>query len=136
MGPLPPATADRIRKLILVMLSSDKDGEVMNAAQLIRRTLSQVGSDIHALSACVDGSGVEAGRANGARREQERRSQEERAQPDWHAMAKECQQHADQLDDRERAFIDDMVRWTLRREPSERQARWLHSIWCRVGRSR
>jgi hypothetical protein len=40
------------------------------------------------------------------------------------------------LSQKESDFIDDMVRWCARREPSEKQGRWLHAIYCKVGRRR
>jgi hypothetical protein len=40
------------------------------------------------------------------------------------------------LSEKERDFVEDMVRWCARREPSEKQGKWLHSIYCRIGRRR
>jgi hypothetical protein len=133
MGQLTPAVTDRLKKLV-AMLSSDKDAEVVSAARAIVRTLSQNGSDIHELVRRV-GNEVDASRSAGERR-RERTEEAQDERPNWHAMARECQQHAEHLDERERDFVDDMVRWTLRREPSPKQAKWLHSIWCQVGRRR
>jgi hypothetical protein len=51
-------------------------------------------------------------------------------------MAKEIQEKASgRLGEKEHGFVDDMVRWCARREPSEKQAKSLHSIYCKVGRS-
>jgi hypothetical protein len=38
------------------------------------------------------------------------------------------------LSPKEQDFIADMVRWCALREPSEKQAKWLHSLYCKIGR--
>jgi hypothetical protein len=49
-------------------------------------------------------------------------------------MALEIRQKANgRLAPKEQDFVDDMVRWCARREPSEKQAKWLHAIYCKVG---
>jgi hypothetical protein len=52
-------------------------------------------------------------------------------------MAIECRDHDDgRLSPREREFVEDMVRWTARREPSEKQGKWLRMLYVRVGKRR
>jgi hypothetical protein len=59
------------------------------------------------------------------------------AGPSWHEMAEYCAEHDDgRLTAKERGFVDDMVRWCTRREPSEKQGRWLHVLYVRLGRRR
>ena len=53
--------------------------------------------------------------------------------PPWDEMAKFCQRHADRLRDHERKFVFDVSARIVWREPSERQAKWLKSIFYRLG---
>ena len=47
--------------------------------------------------------------------------------PTFYDMACEIEHKANGgLSEKERAFVADMVRWCARREPSEKQAKWLH----------
>jgi hypothetical protein len=112
--------ADRLAKLVR-MLTSDRDGEVVAAARSINRTLKSAGLDIHALAAAIEGNG--AGRTAPH-------------EPAWHSVACECAARPERLwSDKERAFVADMVRWTqLGGVPSEKQAKWLRSIYVRVRR--
>lgn len=118
--------ADKLGKL-LRLLSSDRDGEVVAAARGIERTLKNAGLDIHALAAAVEGDGArrDAGHSSGSG---DRLS--------WHAIACECAAKPNRLrDQKERDFVADMVRWTVRGgEPTEKQAKWLRSIYVRARR--
>ena len=40
------------------------------------------------------------------------------------------------LRDKEREFVDDMAGRTVWREPTEKQGKWLKSIWFRLGGGR
>lgn len=55
-------------------------------------------------------------------------------EPCWHDIACECAAHNAQLhDDRERKFMNDMVRWTVHGgSPTEKQAKWLRPIYARI----
>jgi hypothetical protein len=53
--------------------------------------------------------------------------------PAWHEIARSCQQSRDRLREKEREFINDMASRTVWREPTERQAKWLRSIFYRLG---
>ena len=56
-------------------------------------------------------------------------------EPNWQEIATECRDRGDgRLTSREHEFVNDMVRWTVYRKPSEKQAKWLHSIYVRLGR--
>ncbi len=50
---IPPAIAPRVGAL-LRMLGSDHDGEALNAARALRRTLGGVGLDLHTLADAVE----------------------------------------------------------------------------------
>jgi len=52
--------------------------------------------------------------------------------PSWHETALWCQR-SERLRPREREFVDQMAAQTLWREPTERQRRWLKSIYHRLG---
>jgi hypothetical protein len=137
---------ERLEKLIK-MLSSDKDGEVVAAARAINRTLNGAGTDIHELAARVKGggklsdvemqkifdAGVEAGKNDAA---VDKGFDSVDGTKSWHEMALYCAEHinSSRLYPNEPKFIEDMVRWTERREPSEKQGAWLHRIYVRLGR--
>jgi hypothetical protein len=112
--------ADKLSKLVRI-LTSDRDGEVVAAARSISRTLKSAGLDIHVLAAVIERA--DAGNATPNR-------------PAWHSVACECAAHPERLrSEKERAFIADMVVWTkLGGEPTDRQAKWLRSIYVRVCR--
>jgi hypothetical protein len=112
--------ADKLSKLVR-MLTSDHDGEVVAAARSIDRTLRSAGLDIHVLAAAIERGGVASATPNAL---------------GWPSVACECAARPERLrSKRERAFVADMVVWTrVRGEPTERQAKWLRSIYLRVGR--
>jgi hypothetical protein len=57
--------------------------------------------------------------------------------PTFYSMACEIQAKANgRLSPKEQDFVEDMVRWCALREPSEKQAKWLHAIYCKIGRGR
>jgi hypothetical protein len=114
--------ADRLGKL-LRLLTSTHDGEVIAAARGIVRVLSNAGLDIHTLAKAVESNGVNNREAAHA------------SLPSWHDIACECEANQDKLSERERTFVSDMVRWTvLGGEPTEKQQKWLRSIYVRVQR--
>jgi len=141
-----PGAEERLEKL-LKLLTSDKDGEVIAAARAIKRTLDGTGADIHELAARVKGggklskaemqkiydAGVEAGKNDAA---VDTGFNSVDGTKSWHEMALYCEKQisSSRLYPREREFIEDMVRWTERREPSEKQGKWLHAIYIRLGR--
>jgi hypothetical protein len=141
---LAPIT-DRLGKL-LRLLTSDRDGEVVSAARAIVRTLDGAGLDIHALAESLGINGKKFSEADAL--EIYRRGVEDgkRAaggfgfhsigEPSWHEIAQECAAHDNRLrDERERQFVHDMVRRTVRGgEPTEKQAKWLRAIYARVRR--
>jgi hypothetical protein len=136
--------ADKIGKLIK-MLSSTNDAEVSAAARAILRTLAQEGTDIHELAERVEGrklSQAEMQRIYDKAFADGRESVAAAADfstvgPSFHEMACEIQHKENgRLSPKGRDFVEDMVRWCARREPSEKQAKWLHAIYCKIGRRR
>jgi hypothetical protein len=135
---------DKIGKLIK-MLSSPNDGEVVAAARAILRTLAQEGTDIHELAERVEGrklSQAEMQRIYHQAFRDGKKSVEvaadfSNAGPSFYSMACEIKHKANgQLSPKEQGFVEDMVRWCARKEPTEKQANWLHAIYCRIGRRR
>jgi hypothetical protein len=137
---------EKIGKLIK-MLSSPNDGEVVAAARAILRTLAQEGTDIHELATRVEGGKLskanmqriyDAAFADGRRAAENNKPTEfHDVEPNWHEIAVNCRDHDDgRLTPREREFVNDMVRWTVHRKPSEKQGKWLHLIYVRLGRRR
>jgi hypothetical protein len=144
--------AGRVAKLLKQMLSTEHDGEAIAAKEAIKRTLASAGADIHILA-----DAIEAGptflqealvRADEARRQAEEelkrardiakdmrtRPWHEDQSPPWNAIAHTCEAASHRLGERERKFVEDMVRWTAcGGEPTEKQAKWLRSIYVRVG---
>jgi len=137
--------AEKLEKL-LKMLSSERDGEVVAAVQAIMRTLKGAGADIHELAACVKGGGklsekdmqriYDAAYQDGRRAaERDKPTEFHDVETNWHEMAINCRDQDDgRLSQREREFVDDMVRWTVHRRPSEKQGKWLHLLYVRLGR--
>jgi len=136
---------EKIGKLIK-LLSSPNDGEVVAAAHALMRILAQEGTDIHELADRVGGRKLSQAEMQRIYDEAFRRGRDAAAAdggfhntegPSFHEMACEIQHKANgRLTPKEQDFVDDMVRWCARREPSEKQAKWLHAIYCRIGRRR
>jgi hypothetical protein len=86
--------------------------------------------------AIIFSRGVEKGREEEARRKEQivpTDCYDADGQPRWHAMALSCQKHHDRLRPNEQQFIDDMVARTMWREPTEKQGRWLLTLFLRLG---
>jgi hypothetical protein len=138
-----PASVEKIEKLLKVALSSDKDGEVLSAARAITRTLSGAGSDIHELAARVKDiseadvqriydAGVQEGKDSVAAAAGFKSTEG----PTYYEMEPFCEERSERLNGKEQGFVSDMVRWCARWEPSEKQGKWLHVLYVRLGRRR
>jgi hypothetical protein len=134
---------ERIQKL-LKLLSSDNDGEALAAVHALKRVLAQEGADIHELAKRVEGLSeadmkrlYDAGYREGKNAAAVSTGFTSVGEPSFYNMACEIKNKGEgRLSQKESDFIDDMVRWCARREPSEKQGRWLHAIYCKVGRRR
>jgi hypothetical protein len=103
-------------------LSSDRDGEVLAAVHALKRTLDSAKLDIHALANAIEGAKAPT-RNN------------KFPEPSWHEIACGCAARRSLLRDYEKNFVEDMVRRTAAHGAStEKQARWLRSIYVRVMR--
>jgi hypothetical protein len=103
----------RLRQLLL-MLSSDRPGEVTAAAAAIGRALKAAGTDWHGL---VDGL----------------LTPWQDAPDDWETIREFCADRCDLLRPREQEFIESLAEW--RGRPTERQLAWLCSIYARLRRT-
>src|SRR5215469_357453 len=132
------------------MLSSDKDGDVIAAARGLVRMLKGAGTDIHTLADRIENSNgggltyaemrklYDAGYQAGVRVVENRQHgsgdfHNVDGLPNWNEIALFCQQNNDRLRPTERQFIDDMASRTVWCEPTEKQAKWLRSIFYRLG---
>lgn len=130
------------------MLASERDGEVVAAAHAVVRVLKSTGKDIHALAEHTErmnGGGLseaemkkiyDAGYDAGVRAVENKQHGDFHnvdGLPSWHETSLFCQQHSDRLRGRELAFVNDMAARTVWCEPTEKQAKWLRSIFHRLG---
>jgi hypothetical protein len=148
----PCALSKRIGTLIRLM-GSNFEGEATNAATKLQQLLAAKGlfNDIAILIENCDGQieerkysdaeaevifarGVKKGRAEQIRM-QETPSEfyDADGRPRWNAIALFCQKNHQRLRSVEQGFVDDMAGSTLWREPSEKQGKWLLSIFLRLG---
>lgn len=141
--------AGKLAKFIR-MLSSDQDGDVIAAAHAIMRALRGAGADIHALAGRIEKpngrlSEMEMKRLYNAGYHDGMRAAEDKkfglgdfhnidGTLDWHEISLFCQRRSDRLCEKERTFINDMAAGTVwGREPSEKQIKWLKSLFYKLG---
>ena len=129
------------------LLSSDKPGEVVAAAEAIMRVLRSAGADIHALADMIENprlseaemkmlyeSGFEDGLHAAAEKHHNGRDfVNVDGLPSWHEIARYCQRNNDRLNDWERSFIDSITSQTVWREPKPKQEKCLRSIFFKLG---
>jgi hypothetical protein len=94
---------------LIPRLGSRYDGEVVATVRAIQRTLQGAGADLHDLCAAMGAPVLVA----------------------WREQVDFCLQHPETLTDREKEFLESMVRW---RKPTEKQAAWLNKIHGRLYR--
>jgi hypothetical protein len=138
--------AEQKLEKLLKLLASDKDGEVIAAAHAIKRTLESAGADIHELAARFKGGKLseaemkriyDAGVQDGKDAAAAAQGFSNTEGPSYYEMAKYCIEHSDgRLTSKERGFVEDMTRWCARREPTEKQGKWLHVLYVKLGRRR
>jgi hypothetical protein len=111
----------RVGQLVRLMLSTDRPGEAVAAADAIRRTLASAGLDLYAL-----GDAIEAGLRvplvpdDGGE--------------DWRSIARFCRRHSDELTEKEADFVATLL--TYYEPPSPKQMKWLVDIRDRIDRGR
>jgi hypothetical protein len=112
---------ERLRKLLL-MLSSDRDGEVVAAARSIGRALRGNGSDWHDLASRL---------LVPVKVQARRDARHDRG--NWHEMRDYCIKHDVLLRSREHEFITSLGEW--RGDLTEKQYDWLVAICERLRRA-
>jgi hypothetical protein len=130
------------------LLASEQDGEALAAARAIVRTLKSTGADIYTLAERVENANggklneAEMSKLYHAGFEAGMRAAEDRSTgdfhnvdgtPNWHEIARFCQRNNNRLRPNEQTFINDMAARSVWREPTEKQAKWLRSIFYRLG---
>lgn len=113
----------RLTKLVL-MLSSDRDGEVVAAARAIGRALGAAGRDWH------DFAGGLLDPAKNRTDQQARHGEHHDSDDDWRTMHKFCLRHESQLRSRELKFIYSIAHW--RGKLTKRQHAWHTAIHQRL----
>jgi hypothetical protein len=141
-----PGTTEKLEKLVR-LLSSDKEGEVIAAAHAIKRTLANVGSDIHELAERIKGGKLsesemrkiyDAGYDAGVKDEKSAAETNVKfadvEEPSSHVdMAKFCIEHARGLSAWEHNFVEEMFYWHY---PTEKQLIILRRIYATQKRRR
>ena len=113
--------AERLTKLLL-MLSSDRDGEVIAAARAIGRALKNTGADWHALAARLSAPAKASAPPH-----------HDTHDDDWHEMREFCLQHSELLRSRELEFIENLAEW--QGDLTVKQHDWLIAIYARIRRA-
>jgi hypothetical protein len=119
----------KLREVLLVLLSSDQQGEVAAAAAVIRKELAKAGRDVHwladQLAKIMEAPLVTKQTNVGVYTNR-------RAQTDWTTQLNDCVSKVIVLNDREAEFITSLYeQWTIkgiRWEPTAKQLRWLQAI--------
>jgi hypothetical protein len=109
---------DKRFRQIMLMLSSDKPGEVAAAAAAVTRHLQSIGATWHDLVDLVVAKAEQSGGRDSS--------------GDWRAMREECLRHRDRLREREAEFLDSIGAW--RGDLTEKQHGWLAAIHARLCR--
>jgi hypothetical protein len=100
--------------MVIRLLASDKDGEIIAAVHALKRTLRSAGTEnrLHGADEFIDSSG----------------------KPTWQSVALFCQRNKQRLDARHHQFIDDMASRTVwDREPTEKQHKYLFALFLKLG---
>jgi hypothetical protein len=115
---------DKLRKAFVLLLGSDKPGEMAAARDAVLRLARNEQCGLHELAAALI-IGLKKVKGIGARRQEECASHVEMAERilDW----VECGGY---LSDQEQEFVQDMMEW---HRPSEKQMAWLQKIYRRTG---
>ena len=122
MSNLKGAGLQRLEKLLL-MLSSESDGEVVNAARAIGRTLETSGFDWHDLATSLRMPATAKPRTRKPPREDE-------DDLSWRVMVGFCIEHEHWLHGRECEFVTSLLHW--HGELTEKQSAWLTAIYQRL----
>jgi hypothetical protein len=155
MSALNEPVAKRIATLFR-LLGSNFEGEVLGAVSAMKRLFAAERLTFHDIASVIESCngeieelkysdadakafferGVEKGREEAVRNSHQivpADYYDADGQPHWNAIALFCQQHHDRLRPAEVQFVDDMAGSTMWRAPSEKQGKWLLTIFLRLG---
>jgi hypothetical protein len=152
----PKKTIGELLGVMFRMLDSVHEGEALNTIAAMKRVVTARGftfSDIAVLLENWSGEEIEAKKysdteaeaiyTKGIEKGRAERPQQEPTeffdgnnQPQWHAIALYCQRHYERLEQKHREFIDDMAGNTVWRTPTEKQGKYLLSMFYRLGRGK
>jgi hypothetical protein len=141
---------------VILLLSSNSDGEVLNAARAMLRPLQSCGADIYALLEHVENGGeltnadkqrirseIECARAVGYAKGVKAAEAEQHGigafrntdgKLEWTEVALFCQREKHRLATKHHEFVDDMASRTVwGREPPPRQHQYLHRLFHKLG---
>jgi hypothetical protein len=155
MTPKHKTTLEEKIAFTLRLLNSDQAGEIVAAVQALKRLLQSLGTDFDGLASGFEkilngGGGGAITQAQmqkalsdayvaGAQEAENRLHgahdfQSTDGKPPWEAIALFLQRNKNRLDARHHDFVDDMAsRTAFGREPTERQHRYLHSLFYKLG---
>jgi hypothetical protein len=118
-------------KPLLLLLSSNQDGEVIAAVNAVKRTLKSANCDFHDLVAGLTSSpSAKAREQPGYTRHRDGDDVDDDISGNWRAMRDHCWRHEKRLREREREFIHSLNKW--RGTPTPRQLTWLRAIFERI----
>jgi hypothetical protein len=111
--------AIRISKLLRLLLLTDKPGEAVATAAALNRTLAAAGLSPHDLGDAIEAGLVEVTTLVPHDDDGE----------DWRSIARFCCLHKDEISEKERDFVSNILRYqTL----TEKQSKWLADIEARL----
>ena len=132
--------------MVIRLLASDKDGEILAATAALKRTLASAGTDIHGLAYGIENLGK--GISNEERKKiwdaavqhTENRLHgaddfiDSSGKPTWQSVALYCQRNIDRLAPKHHDFINKVASQTVYdREPTERMHKYLFSLFLQLG---
>jgi len=155
MASLNEPVAKRIGRLFR-MLGSTFEGERRNSVAAMKKLLTDEGLSFNDIATVIESCngqiderkysdadaeiifarGVEKGRIEEARKKEQivpSDYYDDDGHPRWDAIAMFCLRNNLRLRPNEQKFVDEMAANTVWREPTERQAKWLLSIFIKLG---
>ena len=134
--------------MVIRLLASDKDGEIIAAVHALKRVLESAGTDLNGLAHGVENLGKNAEVSKEKMRQiwdaavqhTENRLHgaddfiDSSGKPTWEAVALFCQRNKHRLRPQTHEFVDKMASQTVYgREPTERQHKYLFALFLQLG---
>ena len=134
--------------MVIRLLASDKDGEIIAAVHALKRTLASAGTDFNGLAHGIENLGKNTGVSNEERKKiwdtavqhTENRLHgadefiDSSGKPTWQSVALYCQRNKQRLAPKHHEFIDKVASQTVYdREPTERMHKYLFSLFLQLG---